>query len=157
MDVEFVAHVGDEYDVFVGLGDGEYFEVGDSLDTEVLYHLYQLQLQVVHLQPVVFKSYYQVVRAVSEGCDALHLEHCVSHQQAVPSPPHHAVLVLVPRHPLNAAPTHLRFYLLVDLLGEIVFEELDAFEEGAVEGEDVGLGGGDVKIGLGDWGFGYGL
>ena len=39
----------------------------------------------------------------------------------------------------------------VDIFGEVVLDELDAFEQGAGEGEDVGLGGLDVEVGLGYW------
>ena len=39
----------------------------------------------------------------------------------------------------------------VDVFGEVVLDELDAFEQGAGEGEDVGLGRLDVEVWLGHW------
>lgn len=40
VDVQLIPHIGQQYDVFVSLGDSQYLQIVDALDTEVLNHLY---------------------------------------------------------------------------------------------------------------------
>lgn len=92
--------------------------------------------------------------SVGECCDSSQIHELIPHKQPISTFSHHTIDILETGHSLDAAPAELTLYLFVDIVGEVVFNELNALEESATEGKGVGLRRRDVEVWFGDRGFG---
>ena len=68
---------------------------------------------------------------------------------------HHTEVLFVADHPFDALVGELAAYFVVDFVGLVVLEQLDAFKHGLAEGKAVGLWRGDAEVGLGNGGLGH--
>lgn len=149
-----MSHVCQHYQALIALWDCQQLQKCDPFRCKTFKHLYQLQLHAVNLKPKILEGNEEVGRAIGEGCDTSEVQKLISYQQSMASPAHHAVDILETGHPLNAPACQFVLYLVVDIVGKVIFEELDPFEESSAEGEVIGGRRLDVEIGLGHRGLG---
>ena len=115
------------------------------------------ELHCVDFQSEILEGDEEVGGSIAESSDSSDVEQIIANEEAIATFAHHAVDIFEAGHAFDAPSVQFILNFAVDVVGEVVLDELDAFEQGAGEGEDVGLGRLDVEVGLGDRGFRNGL
>ena len=148
-----MSHIVKNYQRFITFWSCKQFKICDPSAGKVFDDFYLSQLHCIDLKSEVLKSYEKMTGSITESCDASDIKQIISHQKTISTFTHHTVCVLVSRHSLYASTMEFVLNLPVDIFWKVIFNQLDAFEEGTAQRKHIGVWGRNVKVRLRDRGL----